>query len=126
MGELSRTLNERGVEIEQAGVTPEALGGLVRLVDGGAINSTTAKTVFEKMYGTGRTADEIVSSEGLAQISDEDALVTIVRDIIAAQPEAVAQYPGRQGGELRVPRRPGDESHRRQGQPQGRERAAAA
>ncbi|HZA37241.1 MAG TPA: Asp-tRNA(Asn)/Glu-tRNA(Gln) amidotransferase subunit GatB [Vicinamibacterales bacterium] len=92
VGELSRTLNERGVEIEQAGVTPEALGGLVRLVDGGTINSTTAKTVFEKMYGTGRTADEIVSSEGLAQISDEDALVTIVRDIIAAQPEAVAQY----------------------------------
>jgi aspartyl-tRNA(Asn)/glutamyl-tRNA(Gln) amidotransferase subunit B len=92
MGELSRTLNERGVEIEQAGVTPDALAGLVRLVDGGAINSTTAKTVFEKMYGTGRAADEIVRSEGLAQISDEDALATIVRDILGAQPDAVAQY----------------------------------
>jgi aspartyl-tRNA(Asn)/glutamyl-tRNA(Gln) amidotransferase subunit B len=85
-------LNERGVEIEQAGVTPEALAGLVRLVDDGAINSTTAKTVFEKMYGTGRMADEIVRSDGLAQISDEAALATMVRDIIAAQPEAVAQF----------------------------------
>jgi aspartyl-tRNA(Asn)/glutamyl-tRNA(Gln) amidotransferase subunit B len=92
MGELSRTLNERGVEIDQAGITPEALAGLVRLVDGGAINSTTAKTVFEKMYGTGRSAEEIVRREGLAQISDEDALATIVRDIMRAQPEAVAQY----------------------------------
>jgi aspartyl-tRNA(Asn)/glutamyl-tRNA(Gln) amidotransferase subunit B len=92
MGELSRTLNERGVDIEHAGVTPEALAGLVRLVDGGAINTTTAKTVFEKMYGTGRSADEIVRSEALAQISDEDALATIIRDIMAAQPEAVAQY----------------------------------
>jgi aspartyl-tRNA(Asn)/glutamyl-tRNA(Gln) amidotransferase subunit B len=92
MGELSRTLNERGVEIDQAGITPEALAGLVRLVDGGAINSTTAKTVFEKMYGTGRSAEEIVRLEGLAQISDEDALATIVRDIMSAQPEAVAQY----------------------------------
>ena len=92
MGELSRTLNERGVEIDQAGITPEALAGLVRLVDGGAINSTTAKTVFEKMYGTGRSAAEIVRREGLAQISDEDALATIVRDVMSAQPEAVAQY----------------------------------
>jgi aspartyl-tRNA(Asn)/glutamyl-tRNA(Gln) amidotransferase subunit B len=92
MGELSRTLNQRGVEIDQAGITPEALAGLVRLVDGGAINSTTAKTVFEKMYGTGRSAEEIVRREGLAQISDEDALATIVRDIMRAQPEAVAQY----------------------------------
>ena len=56
-------------------ITPEALAGLITLVDGGTINSTTAKTVFEKMYGTGRPADEIVRSEGLAQISDEDALV---------------------------------------------------
>jgi aspartyl-tRNA(Asn)/glutamyl-tRNA(Gln) amidotransferase subunit B len=92
MGELSRTLNERGVGIERARVTPETLAGLVRLVDAGAINSTTAKTVFEKMYGTGRTADEIVRSEGLAQISDEDALGTIVRAILGAQPDAVAQY----------------------------------
>ena len=44
------------------------------------------------MYGTGRAADEIVRSEGLAQISDEDALATIVRDILGAQPDAVAQY----------------------------------
>ena len=92
MGELSRVLNDRAVEIEEAGVTPEALAGLVTLVDRGAINSTTAKTVFEKMYGTGRSADEIVRSEALAQISDEDALATIIRDIMAAQPEAVAQY----------------------------------
>ena len=92
MGELSRTLNERDVEIEQAGITPEALAGLVRLVDRGAINNTTAKMVFEKMYGTGRSADEIVSSEGLTQISDEDALATIVRAIMSAQPEALAQY----------------------------------
>jgi aspartyl-tRNA(Asn)/glutamyl-tRNA(Gln) amidotransferase subunit B len=92
MGELSRTLNEHGVGIEQAGVTPEALAGLVRLVDAGTINSTTAKMVFEKMYGTGRSADEIVTTEGLAQISDESALVTIIRDVVGAQPEAVAQY----------------------------------
>ena len=34
-----------------------------------------AKDVFEKMYASGRSADEIVAAEGLAQISDEAALV---------------------------------------------------
>jgi aspartyl-tRNA(Asn)/glutamyl-tRNA(Gln) amidotransferase subunit B len=50
--------------------------------------------VFETMYGTGRSADEIVRTGGLAQISDEGALVSIIRDIIEAQPETVAQYRG--------------------------------
>jgi aspartyl-tRNA(Asn)/glutamyl-tRNA(Gln) amidotransferase subunit B len=92
MGELSRTLNARGVPIEQAGVTPEAMAGLIGAVDRGTINMTTAKGVFEKMYGTGRSADEIVAAEGLAQISDETALVAIIRDIMGAQAETVAQY----------------------------------
>jgi aspartyl-tRNA(Asn)/glutamyl-tRNA(Gln) amidotransferase subunit B len=92
MGELSRRLNEHDLSIEHAGVTPAALATLVRLVDRGTINTTTAKRVFERMYGTGRSADEIVASEGLAQISDEAALVTIIHDVIAAQADAVAQY----------------------------------
>jgi aspartyl-tRNA(Asn)/glutamyl-tRNA(Gln) amidotransferase subunit B len=92
MGELSRMLNDRGLSIEQAAITPAALASLVRLVDAGTINSTTAKGVFEKMYGTGRAADEIVTAEGLAQISDERALVAIIHDVMAAQAATVAQY----------------------------------
>jgi aspartyl-tRNA(Asn)/glutamyl-tRNA(Gln) amidotransferase subunit B len=94
MGELSRALNERGLSIAQAAIAPTALGALIALVDGGTINSTTAKSVFETMYRTGRSADEIVRTGGLAQISDEGALVSIIRDIIEAQPETVAQYRG--------------------------------
>src|SRR5215218_2324039 len=94
MGELSRRLNDRGLPIARAGVTPEALAGLIRAVDNGTINNTTAKAVFEKMYGTGRSADEIVASDGLGQISDESALVGIIRDVIAARRDTVAQYRG--------------------------------
>ena len=35
------------------------------------------------MYDSGRSADEIVAAEGLAQNSDEGALLAIVRDVIA-------------------------------------------
>jgi aspartyl-tRNA(Asn)/glutamyl-tRNA(Gln) amidotransferase subunit B len=44
------------------------------------------------MYESARSADEIVSSEGLAQIGDESALLEIIRGVIAANPDAVAQY----------------------------------
>jgi aspartyl-tRNA(Asn)/glutamyl-tRNA(Gln) amidotransferase subunit B len=91
-GELSRTLNDIGASIEQAAISPEALAGLIRLVDRGAINTTIAKAVFKKMYGTGRSADEIVAAENLAQISDESELATIVRSVVEAQSDAVAQY----------------------------------
>jgi aspartyl-tRNA(Asn)/glutamyl-tRNA(Gln) amidotransferase subunit B len=91
MGELLRTMKERNIAIEQVPLTPSALAGLIRIVDAGSINSTVAKDVFAKMYDTGRTADEIVQTEGLAQTSDADALVGLVREAIAASPDAIDQ-----------------------------------
>ena len=92
MGELLRTLNERGTPVEAVPLAPRALAGLVRLVDQGTISSSIAKEVFAKMYESGRSADEIVAAEGLAQIGDESALVAIAREVIAAHADAVAQY----------------------------------
>jgi aspartyl-tRNA(Asn)/glutamyl-tRNA(Gln) amidotransferase subunit B len=92
MGEILRTMKERGIGIEQIPVTPEALAGLIKLVDRGTISSTVAKDVFGKMYDTGRSAEDIVQSEGLAQVGDEDALLGLVREAIAANPDAVAQF----------------------------------
>jgi aspartyl-tRNA(Asn)/glutamyl-tRNA(Gln) amidotransferase subunit B len=91
MGELLRTLKERAIAIEQLPLTAERLGGLIRLVDRGTISSTVAKDVFARMYESGRSADEIVASDGLAQNSDADALRALVRDAIAASPDAVEQ-----------------------------------
>src|SRR5689334_1077342 len=50
MGELLRTLNERGASIVDVPLKPDALGGLVRLIDKGTISSSIAKDVFAKMY----------------------------------------------------------------------------
>jgi aspartyl-tRNA(Asn)/glutamyl-tRNA(Gln) amidotransferase subunit B len=92
MGEVLRTLKERNQSIEQVALSPQALADLVRIVDRGTISSTVAKNVFATMYDTGRSADEIVRTEGLAQIGDEDALSDIVREAIAANPDAVEQF----------------------------------
>jgi aspartyl-tRNA(Asn)/glutamyl-tRNA(Gln) amidotransferase subunit B len=91
MGELLRTLKDRAVEVEQVPVPPAALAALIALIDKGTISSSVAKDVFAKMYDTGRSADEIVAAEGLAQTSDQDALLLIVREVLAKNGDAVAQ-----------------------------------
>jgi aspartyl-tRNA(Asn)/glutamyl-tRNA(Gln) amidotransferase subunit B len=92
MGELLRTMKERGVSIEHVPLTPAALAGLIGLVEKGTISSSIAKDVFAKMYDTGRPAEDIVAAQGLAQNSDEGALLAIVRDVIAKHPDAAAQF----------------------------------
>ena len=92
MGELTRKLNELGASITDAALTPEALAGLIRLVDSGRISGPIAKDVFEKMYSSGRSAGEIVEREGLARIDDEGAVLDAVRQVVAAHPDAVAQF----------------------------------
>jgi aspartyl-tRNA(Asn)/glutamyl-tRNA(Gln) amidotransferase subunit B len=92
MGELLRTLKERGAAIETVPLSPAALAGLIALVEQGTISSSIAKDVFAKMYDSGRAADEIVAADGLAQIGDESALLAIVKDVLARNAGPVAQY----------------------------------
>jgi aspartyl-tRNA(Asn)/glutamyl-tRNA(Gln) amidotransferase subunit B len=91
MGELLRTMKERAIPIEQVPLTADALAGLIHLVERGAISTTVAKDVFARMLASGKSAAEIVESEGLAQNSDTDALLGLVRSAIAASPDAVEQ-----------------------------------
>ncbi len=89
MGELLRTLNERGTTISEVPLTPAALGGLIKLIDAGTISNSTAKGVFATMLDSGRSAEAIVNTEGLAQVSDESALVLIVDDVLQANAAVV-------------------------------------
>ena len=85
MGELTRKMNELGIDVEAVALTPAALAGLIRLVDSGTISGPIAKDVFEKMYASGRAADEIVAAEGLARIDDAGALAAHIDEVIARQ-----------------------------------------
>jgi aspartyl-tRNA(Asn)/glutamyl-tRNA(Gln) amidotransferase subunit B len=92
MGELLRTLKERGQEIGDVPMQPPALAGLIALIEQGTISTSVAKGVFATMYDSGRSADDIVREEGLAQNSDEGALSAIVAEVLSLNDDAVAQY----------------------------------
>jgi aspartyl-tRNA(Asn)/glutamyl-tRNA(Gln) amidotransferase subunit B len=92
MGELLRTLKERSHEIADVRIQPSALAGLIALIDTGTISTAIGKGVFAKMYESGRSAEDIVRDENLAQNSDEGALSAIVTEVLTANDEAAAQY----------------------------------
>jgi aspartyl-tRNA(Asn)/glutamyl-tRNA(Gln) amidotransferase subunit B len=91
-GEVARMRNELGERFDRGRVTPEGLASLIRSVESGTISASVAKTVFEKMYDSGRSADDIIAAEGLSQIGDEDALMASVASVIGANQDVVAQY----------------------------------
>ena len=92
MGALSAKMNDLGVTITEVAVTPDALAGLIKLIDTGTIGGPVTRDVFEKMYTTGRPAAEIVEREGLARIDDQAAIVSAVQGVLDANPGPVAQY----------------------------------
>src|SRR5262249_8676686 len=94
MGELARKLKEESADVAASPVTPARLAGLIALVERGVVSGPTAKDVFEKMFRSRQSAEEIVRAEGLTQVDDEAQIVELVHRVIASQPDAVAQYRG--------------------------------
>ncbi len=92
MGEVLRKLKEERREIVSCPLPPERLAELIGLVAAGTLSGTMAKEVFEEIWGRPRPPAEIVRERGLSQISDEAELLAAVDSVIAAHPEALAQY----------------------------------
>ena len=91
-GEIFRRMNEAGLSITEIKVSPQALAGLLIMVEKGTINLNTARRVFVEMLESGRSAEAIVAERGLAQMSDIEALERIVDEVLAANPDQVQQY----------------------------------
>ena len=92
MGELTRELNNSGVEVSASPVTPERLVSLLQLVDKGTVSLKVAREIFPELYISGKTAEQIVQEKGLTQVSDEGALETIIDEVLAKSPAQVAQF----------------------------------
>src|SRR5204863_4238527 len=96
LGVVRAKMNEGGYETIhlRERLAPERLAGLIALVERGTVSGSMAKDVFEKMFASGRTADEIVAAEGLTQIDDESQLAGLIAAVIAKNADAVAIYRG--------------------------------
>jgi len=94
MGDLLGYLNQNNLEIEDVKLTGQGLGEMIRLIEKGTISTKIAKTVFKAMVETGKSPQQIVEEQGLVQISDEGAILSVVDAVIAANPQSVEDYRG--------------------------------
>lgn len=94
MGETLRILKEKELEPEDILFSPKHLCSLISLTDSKAINSSVAKEVFEVMFEQDIDPEKYVTEKGLKAVSDEGALRKTIEEVIAANPQSVADYKG--------------------------------
>ena len=92
MGSLLGLLNAEGKSIDQAPISASDLAEMLKLVDDGTISGKIAKSVFDEMAKSGKSARLIVEEQGLVQISDSSAIDDIVSKILADSPAEVQAY----------------------------------
>jgi aspartyl-tRNA(Asn)/glutamyl-tRNA(Gln) amidotransferase subunit B len=92
MGELLRILNDKGLDLEHIKFPPVYLAELLRLVENSTISGTAAKQVLETAFENGMSPSVVIKELGLEQISDRDAILRIIRKIVAENPESVKAY----------------------------------
>ena len=91
-GELFGRLNKMGITIENSPITAEKLGGLVGLIEDNTISGKIAKDVLDLMFKTGKDAAIIVEEKGLRQVTDLGAIEKVIDEVMAANPDKVAEY----------------------------------
>jgi aspartyl-tRNA(Asn)/glutamyl-tRNA(Gln) amidotransferase subunit B len=94
LGEFSAAINKAEISPEDAPVSGQQLGALLKRIEDGTISGKIAKEVFDAMWAReqGGDADAIIAAKGLRQISDSSAIEKIVDEVIAANAAVVAEY----------------------------------
>jgi aspartyl-tRNA(Asn)/glutamyl-tRNA(Gln) amidotransferase subunit B len=94
LGEFSRIMNAENIDVPDLAkkINVERFSGLLVLEWNNVINSSTAKTVFQEMYNTGKSAKEIIDKQGLSQITDSGEIDEAVSQVLVDNPQAIADF----------------------------------
>ena len=92
--ELLGRLNKAGLNITTSPVTAVKLGELVSKIDDGSINGKGAKDILDVLMTEDKDIDSLIDSMGLAQVSDDGAILEIIDAILEANQAKVEQYRG--------------------------------
>jgi aspartyl-tRNA(Asn)/glutamyl-tRNA(Gln) amidotransferase subunit B len=91
INELFGRLNKEGLDIARSPVSAAAIGAIVDLIAAGVISGKIGKDLFEIVWQEGGDPREIVETRGLKQVTDTGAIEKAIDEIIAANPDKVAQ-----------------------------------
>ena len=90
VNELPPALGDRS--IDDSSLSPAGLAQLVNAVESGTITGTAGKEMFAELVERGGDVQRMIAERGLAQVSDEAAIASMVDDVLARNSDKVAQY----------------------------------
>jgi aspartyl-tRNA(Asn)/glutamyl-tRNA(Gln) amidotransferase subunit B len=94
LGDLSRLLNDSGMELDdpEIKITASSLAKLLNLLQSGTIVPAAAKEVLRYAFETGDEPEKIVAEKELGAIQDDDVIASAVKKAIADNAKAVVDY----------------------------------
>jgi aspartyl-tRNA(Asn)/glutamyl-tRNA(Gln) amidotransferase subunit B len=90
INELFGRLNKEGVAVASSPVSADQLGAVLDMIANGTISGKIAKDLFEIVWTEGGDPRAIVEQRGMKQVTDLGAIEKVVDDIIAKNPDKVA------------------------------------
>ncbi|UTH75575.1 Asp-tRNA(Asn)/Glu-tRNA(Gln) amidotransferase subunit GatB [Chromobacterium sp. IIBBL 290-4] len=91
-GEIAARLNRDGKDIADCPISVARLSGLIVRIADNTLSSKLAKQVFEALWDSELSADDIIERDGLKQVSDVGAIEKMVEEAIDANPKAVEEF----------------------------------
>jgi aspartyl-tRNA(Asn)/glutamyl-tRNA(Gln) amidotransferase subunit B len=91
INELFGRLNKQGKEISASPVSATQLAAIVNLIGQATISGKIAKDLFEIVWTEGGDPEALVEARGMKQVTDLSAIEKVVNEIVAANPDKVAQ-----------------------------------
>jgi aspartyl-tRNA(Asn)/glutamyl-tRNA(Gln) amidotransferase subunit B len=92
MNDVLRMINEKGLPASELKLRPVYLAEIIKLVDAGTVNTSTGKSLLDKVETSGQAPAAIVQTEGLAKVSDSDAIRAVCAEVLMESPEQAAAY----------------------------------
>ncbi|HEY2808148.1 MAG TPA: Asp-tRNA(Asn)/Glu-tRNA(Gln) amidotransferase subunit GatB [Steroidobacteraceae bacterium] len=92
MGELAAALNKDNLEVRSGRLPAAHLAGLIARISDQTISGKIAKEVFESMWADGSSADRVIETRGLRQITDTSAIEKVIDEVLAKNPGQLAEF----------------------------------
>ena len=90
--DVQAILNKSLISIKEFKISPENLGKLILMVESNKVSNKQARDIFAVMVDTNKDPEEVASSIGATQMSNEDELKTIIVKVCDENAQSIVDY----------------------------------
>lgn len=91
-GEFTPRFNREGKTVAESPISPDRFAQFLNRISDNTLSTTLTKQVFDIMWNSSLSVDEIIEQHGLTQLSNEHVIKDLVNEAIAANPTAVEEF----------------------------------